>query len=163
MSAAIMLARKGFQVTILEKNHACGRQAQSTSDRRIQLRPWTLDLYAACRSFVPSLKGMANDLRTTSPCNASIRSGATSLKMEPFVDLWEDPERMRTELARFGPQVFDEYKQFLAYSRRQYEIVERGYLAMAWTPLASSFAFMDGGMPATSIICVRCQAAFTSV
>ena len=28
----------------------------------------------------------------------------------------------------FGPPVFEEYKQFLAYSRRQYEVVERGYL-----------------------------------
>jgi diapolycopene oxygenase len=35
---------------------------------------------------------------------------------------------MRTELARFGPRVFDEYKQFLAYSRRQYDVVDRGYL-----------------------------------
>ena len=50
------------------------------------------------------------------------------MKTESFVDLWEDREKMRAELARFGPRVFEEYEDFLAYSRRQYEIVERGYL-----------------------------------
>ena len=45
-----------------------------------------------------------------------------------ILDLWEDVEKMRAELARFGPDIFEEYKQFLAYSRRQYEIVESGYL-----------------------------------
>ncbi|HEY3706058.1 MAG TPA: hypothetical protein VGL22_13430 [Terracidiphilus sp.] len=44
------------------------------------------------------------------------------------VDLWEDPKRMSTELARFGPNVFAEYTEFLSYSPRQYEVVERGYL-----------------------------------
>jgi diapolycopene oxygenase len=44
------------------------------------------------------------------------------------VDLWEDTEKMRTELARFGTHLYGEYLKFLAYSRQQYEIVESGYL-----------------------------------
>ncbi len=46
-----------------------------------------------------------------------------------MLDLWEDIDTMRSELARFGPHVIEEYCQFLAYSRRQYQIVERGYLS----------------------------------
>ncbi len=48
---------------------------------------------------------------------------------------------MRTELERFGPQVFGEYRDFLAYSRRQYEILERGYLRHGLDTLVQFFRF----------------------
>ena len=35
---------------------------------------------------------------------------------------------MRAELAPLGPEVFADYERFVAYSRDQYDVVERGYL-----------------------------------
>ena len=48
---------------------------------------------------------------------------------------------MRTELERFGPRVFGEYKDFLDYSHRQYEILERGYLRHGLDTLIQFFRF----------------------
>ena len=47
MSAAIMLARSGFQVTVLEKNATCRRQVESIADKGIQFRPRPIHFHAA--------------------------------------------------------------------------------------------------------------------
>jgi diapolycopene oxygenase len=127
MSAAIMLASKGFQVTILEKNpHVGGKLNQ------LQTKGFTFDLG-------PSIFTLPDVFRAIFEGDGKrLEDYITLQRLDPqwrnffedgvVLDLWEDREKMRAELARFGPRVFEEYEQFLAYSRRQYEIVERGYL-----------------------------------
>ena len=51
------------------------------------------------------------------------------------------PRKNARRAQRFGPQVFGEYKDFLAYSRRQYEILERGYLRHGLDTLVQFFRF----------------------
>lgn len=127
LSAAIMLARNGFQVTVIEKNSHIGGKLN-----QLQTKGFSFDLG-------PSIFTLPQIFRTIFEGDGKKIEDYISLqRLDPqwrnffedgtVLDLWEDGERMRQELARFGPQAVDEYEKFLAYSRRQYEIVERGYL-----------------------------------
>ena len=127
MSAAIMLARKGFQVTLLEKNQHVGGKLNhlAVGGFSFDLGP---SIFTLPHIFRPVFEGDGKQLEDY------IRLQRLDLQWRNFfedgtvLDLWEDVEKMRAELARFGPRVFEEYTSFLAYSRRQYEIVESGYL-----------------------------------
>jgi diapolycopene oxygenase len=127
MSTAIMLARNGFQVTILEKNAQIGGKLNQlkTQGFSFDLGPSILTLPQIFRPIFEGDGKRLEDYITLQRVDPQWRN----FFEDGFVlDLWEDPERMRTELACFGPHVFDEYEQFLGYSRRQYDVVERGYL-----------------------------------
>ena len=127
MSAAIMLARKGFKVTLLEKNQHVGGKLN-----QLQVAGFSFDLgpsiFTLPQFFRPVFESDGKrledyiNLQRLDPQWRNIFEDGTVL------DLWENAEMMRAELARFGPRVYEEYTDFLAYSRRQYEIVESGYL-----------------------------------
>ena len=140
MSAAITLARSGFEVTLLEKNaHVGGKLNQlQTEGFSFDLGPSIFTLPHIFRPIFESdgkrLEDYINLQRVDPQWRNFFEDGVV-------VDLWEEPERMRTELERFGPQVFDEYKDFLTYSRRQYEILERGYLCHGLDTLVQFFRF----------------------
>ena len=127
MSAAIMLARKGFDVTVVEKNaHAGGKLNQLQTDGfSFDLGP---SIFTLPHLFRPLFEGDGKRLEDYISLQRLDPQWRNFFEDGVVVDLWEDRERMRTELARFGPRAFLQYEEFLAYSRRQYEIVERGYL-----------------------------------
>jgi diapolycopene oxygenase len=140
MSAAIMLARAGFQVTLLEKNaHVGGKLNQ------LQTKGFSFDLgpsiFTLPEIFRPVFEGDGRRLEDYVTLQRVDPQWRNFFEDGVVVDLWEDPERMHTELERFGPQVFGEYKDFLAYSRRQYEILERGYLRHGFDTLFHFFRF----------------------
>ena len=127
MSAAIMLARTGFQVTLLEKNpHLGGKLNQ------LQTRGFSFDLgpsiFTLPQIFRPIFEGDGKRLEDYVTLQRVDPQWRNFFEDGTVLDLWEDREKMQAELARFGSQVTREYNDFLAYSRRQYEIVERGYL-----------------------------------
>lgn len=140
MSAAIMLAQKGFQVTILEKNAQVGGKLN-----QLQTKGFSFDLgpsiFTLPEIFRPIFEGDGKRLEDYITLQRVDPQWRNFFEDGVVVDLWEDPERMRTELERFGPQVFDEYKSFLAYSRRQYDILERGYLRHGLDTLLQFFRF----------------------
>lgn len=128
MSAAIMLARSGFRVTVLEKNAQLGGKLNllETGGFKFDLGPSILTLPHIFEPlFAHDGKGLSDyvRLRRVDPQWRNFFEDGTVL------DLFEKTEDMRGELAKFGPGVFEEYERFIAYSRRQYEIVERGYLS----------------------------------
>jgi diapolycopene oxygenase len=128
MSAAIMLARQGFQVTILEKNsHAGGKL------NKLQTKGFSFDLgpsiFTLPQIFRPIFEGDGKRLEDYISLQRVDPQWRNFFEDGMVLDLWEDREKMRSELARLGPTILDEYEQFLAYSRRQYQIVERGYLS----------------------------------
>jgi diapolycopene oxygenase len=127
MSAAIMLARDGFQVTILEKNDAIGGKLN-----QLQTEGFSFDLgpsiFTLPQVFRPVFEGDGKRLEDYITLQRVDPQWRNFFEDGVVVDLWEDPERMRSELERFGPHIFDEYSKFLAYSRRQYDILERGYI-----------------------------------
>jgi diapolycopene oxygenase len=127
MSAAILLARNGFQVTILEKNAHLGGKLNllRTKGFSFDLGPSIFTLPQVFRTIFEGDGKRLEDYITLQRIDPQWRN---FFEDGVVLDLWQDPEKMRAELAGFGPRDFDEYQQFLAYSRRQYEIVERGYL-----------------------------------
>lgn len=127
MSAGIMLARNGFQVTILEKNtHAGGKLNQlQTNGFSFDLGP---SIFTLPQCFRPLFEGEGKRLEDYVALERLDLQWRNIFEDGVVVDLWEDRERMRAELERFGARAFREYEQFLAYSHRQYDIVERGYL-----------------------------------
>jgi len=127
MSAAIMLARKGFEVTVLEKNsHAGGKLNQ------LQTEGFTFDLgpsiFTLPQIFRPIFEGDGKRLEDYVTLQRVDPQWRNFFEDGTILNLWEDREKMRAEIDRFGARVIREYEDFLAYSRRQYEIVERGYL-----------------------------------
>ena len=127
MSAAIMLARSGFDVTVLEKNsHVGGKLNQ------LQTKGFSFDLgpsiFTLPHIFRPIFEGDGKRLEDYIALERVDPQWRNFYEDGVVLNLWEDPERMRKELEHLGPRVIREYEDFLAYSRRQYEIVERGYL-----------------------------------
>jgi diapolycopene oxygenase len=127
MSAAIMLARNGFQVTVLEKNaHVGGKLNQ------LQTKGFSFDLgpsiFTLPHIFRPVFEGDGKRLEDYIALQRVDPQWRNFFEDGVVLDLWENREQMRAELAGFGPRVIREYEDFLSYSRQQYEIVERGYL-----------------------------------
>lgn len=127
MSAAIMLARKGFGVTVIEKNaHVGGKLNQ------LQTKGFSFDLgpsiFTLPHIFRPIFEGEGKLLEDYITLQRVDPQWRNFFEDGMVLDLWEDTKQMREELARFSPHVLREYEDFLAYSRQQYEIVERGYL-----------------------------------
>lgn len=127
MSAAIMLAHSGAQVTILEKNAQVGGKLNI-----LQKNGFSFDLgpsiFTLPEIFRPLFEGDGQKLEDYVSLQRVDPQWRNFFEGGVVLDLWEDRERMRSELARFGPTAFEEYQRFLAYSRRQYDILERGYL-----------------------------------
>ncbi len=127
MSAAILLARSGFQVTVLEKNaHAGGKlNLLETEGFRFDLGP---SIFTLPQIFRPIFEGEGRKLEDYITLRRVDPQWRNFFEDGTVLDLWEDQEKMRAELGRFGAETVRQYEAFLAYSRRQYEVVERGYL-----------------------------------
>jgi diapolycopene oxygenase len=140
MSAAIMLARQGFDVTILEKNAQVGGKLN-----QLRTKGFSFDLgpsiFTLPQIFRPIFEGDGKRLEDYINLQRVDPQWRNFFEDGTVVDLWEDRERMRGELERFGPDAFDEYKGFLEYSSRQYDIVERGYLRRGFDTFGQFFRF----------------------
>src|ERR1700758_2282025 len=128
LSTAIMLARGGFQVTILEKNAQIGGKLNQlkTQGFSFDLGP---SIFTLPQVFRPIFEGDGKKLEDYITLQRVDPQWRNFFEDGQVLDLWEQPERMRSELAQFGAQAIEEYDSFLAYSRRQYHAIERGYLA----------------------------------
>ncbi|UWZ81681.1 phytoene desaturase family protein [Occallatibacter riparius] len=128
MSAAIMLARQGFDVTIIEKNDQLGGKLN-----QLQTQGFSFDLgpsiFTLPQMFRPIFEGDGKRLEDYIALRRVDPQWRNFFEDGTVLNLWENPERMRAELAPFGPRVIEEFEAFAAYSRRQYQVVERGYLA----------------------------------
>lgn len=127
MSAAIMLARDGFRVTVLEKNgHLGGKLNQLQVDGfNFDLGP---SIFTLPQMFRPLFEGDGKRLEDYITLHRLDPQWRNFFEDGVVLNLWEHPGRMRAELLRFGAPVIAEYERFLAYSRQQYSIIERGYL-----------------------------------
>ena len=142
MSAAIMLARRGFHVTVIEKNdHVGGKLNQlRTKGFSFDLGP---SIFTLPQMFRPLFEGDGKRLEDYITLHRVDPQWRNFFDDGMVLDLWEDPERMRSELAQFGPRAIEEYRDFLAYSRRQYQIIERGYLARGLDTFGQFLRFYD--------------------
>ncbi len=128
MSAAIMLARNGYDVTILEKNAHLGGKLNvlETQGFHFDLGPSILTLP---HIFRPVFEGDGKRLEDYISLVRVDPQWRNFFEDGTVLDLYEEPERMRKELARFGAKAYEDYETFIHYSRAQYRAVERGYLS----------------------------------
>ena len=140
MSAAIMLARGGAQVTILEKNGQVGGKLNvlETEGFSFDLGP---SIFTLPHIFRPVFEGDGHKLEDYITLRRVDPQWRNFFEDGTVLDLWQDREKMREELAQFGPLVYEEYERFLAYSRRQYDIVERGYLSQGFDSFSEFIRF----------------------
>ena len=129
MSAAIMLAKAGMRVTVLEKNERLGGKVNilETEGFRFDLGPSIFTLPQVFRPlFEDDGKSLEDyvQLRRVDPQWRNVFEDGT------VIDLWERTEDMRAELAKLpdGTAAFEDYAGFVAYAHQQYHAVERGYL-----------------------------------
>jgi diapolycopene oxygenase len=128
MTAAIMLAQSGAAVTLFEKNAQVGGKLNVLEEQgfKFDLGPSILTLPQIFEPvFANNGKGFADYV----PVVRVDPQWRNFFEDGTVVDLWEQTERMRAELERFGPEAFADYTRFVAYAKQQYDIVDRGYFA----------------------------------
>ncbi|KAA6456643.1 phytoene desaturase [Acidobacteria bacterium AB60] len=139
-SAAIMLARQGFEVTLVEKNGHVGGKLN-----RLQTQGFSFDLgpsiFTLPQIFRPLFDGKGKRMEDYISLQRLDPQWRNFFEDGMVLNLWEDRERMRVELGQFGTGVISEYESFLEYSRQQYDIVERGYLRRGFDTIGQFLRF----------------------
>jgi diapolycopene oxygenase len=140
MSAAIQLARNGFAVTLLEKNYHLGGKLNiiETQGFRFDLGP---SIFTLPQFFLPLFEESGKRLEDYISLQRVDPQWRNFFEDGTTIDLRENLEDMRGELLRFGPGSFEEYEKFLTYSRRQWDIVERGYLRQGFDTFTQFMRF----------------------
>jgi diapolycopene oxygenase len=126
MTTAIQLARAGFQVDLLEKNGNIGGKLNLHQEAgfSFDLGP---SIFTLPQIFRPVFEGDGKRLEDYITLQRVDPQWRNFFEDGRVIDLWEDPAKMREELRPFGEDTITDYERFLAYSRQQYSIVEKGY------------------------------------
>jgi diapolycopene oxygenase len=129
LSAAIVLAKSGFNVTLLEKNDRLGGKLNvlETEGFKFDLGP---SIFSLPQSFRPLFEGNGKTLEDYIDLRRVDPQWRNFFEDGRVIDLWEQTERMREELAKLpdGARAFEDYRRFVEYSRAQYDVIEQGYL-----------------------------------
>ncbi len=126
ISAAIMLKINGFDVEIYEKNNQIGGKLNFLKEQgySFDLGPSILTLpHYFSRLFEASGKKMEDyiKIQTVRPHWRNFFEDGT------IVDLSPDMDFMLSHLASLGADTFSEFRKFIEYSEKQYNIIEKGY------------------------------------
>ena len=128
LSAAIRLAKSGFDVTVLEKNETVGGKVNlvetsgykfDTGASLLTMRHVFEDLFRFCERRI-------EDYLTIVPLDPICRyfwSDGTRF------DASSDLQKTEAEIAKLNPSDVENFRLFLADARRKYEIAERTFLA----------------------------------
>ena len=126
LSAAVSLAAAGFQVDVFEKNDRVGGKlnVHSQDGFSFDLGPSILTLPHIFRELFARAGRRLEDYVTLCPVRPHWRN---FFEDDRVIDLDPDWERMRQELAKAGPGLEQAYLDFLAYSKKQYNLIDEGY------------------------------------
>jgi diapolycopene oxygenase len=129
MSAAIMLAKAGMRVTLIEKNERLGGKLNllESNGFRFDLGP---SIFTLPQVFRPLFDADGRHLEHYIRLHRVDPQWRNFFEDGTVIDLRERTEDMRAELAKLedGVAAFEDYTRFLAHSRQQYHAIERGYL-----------------------------------
>lgn len=138
LSSAIQLAQAGYRVSLFEKNDHLGGKLN-----RLETKGFQFDLgpsiFTLPRMFAPVFEGSGRTLEQSVRMKRLDPQWRNFFEDGSVIDLYEKPERMKQELDRVAPGSFDEYREFIAYSKTQYDIIDQGYFAKG---LDGFWAFM---------------------
>lgn len=162
MSAAIILASKGFQVTILEKNAQVGGKLN-----QLQAKGFSFDLgpsiFTLPEIFRPVFEGDGKRLEDYITLQRVDPQWRNFFEDGVVVDLWEDSERMgrssNVSARRFSESIRT-FSHTHAANTKYLNVAISATVSIRWH---SSSVFMAGRRPATLTTCTRCRAAFISV
>ena len=128
LSAAIRLAQSGFAVTILEKNETVGGKVNL-----VEANGYKFDTGAS----LLTMRHVFEDLFDF--CGRRIEDYLTIVPLDPICryfwsdgtqfDASSDVRKTENEIARFAPQDVENFRRYLADSRRKYTIAEKTFLA----------------------------------
>lgn len=126
LSAAISLATEGFTVDLLEKNDKVGGKLNilEKDGFTFDLGPSILTMPHIFQALFERAGKKMEDyvsIQTVEPHWRNFFEDGSTL------DLSSDPERMKQELDKLGPNTAKEFEAFLAYSKKLCEITEQGY------------------------------------
>ncbi len=128
LSAAISLASEGFSVELLEKNDKVGGKLNilHKDGFAFDLGPSILTMpHIFQKLFTRVGKNMADyvQIQTVEPHWRNFFVDGSRF------DLSSEPERMKQELDKLGPNTAQEFERFMAYSKQLCEVIEEGFFA----------------------------------
>ncbi len=131
ISAAISLRAAGYDVHIFEKNaHLGGKLNILEKDGfTFDLGPSIFTLPQYFRSLFLRAGKNFDDYVTLVPVTPHWRN---FFENKPTIDLYQEPDRMQTELGKLPgdpKRHYQEFQNFLQYARDQFNIIEEGYFA----------------------------------
>jgi diapolycopene oxygenase len=129
LSAAIALASEGFAVEVIEKNAKVGGKLNviEKDGFTFDLGPTILTMPHVFRALFERAFRRFEDYVAIQPVRPHWRNffeDGTTLDLSP------DPEQMRQELRKLGPDVAPQFERFLHYSQRLGKLVDSGYFAL---------------------------------
>lgn len=126
ISAAIMLKINGFDVEIFEKNEKIGGKLNLITEKgyTFDLGPSILTLPQYFRKLFEASGRDMSDYLTIQKVRPHWRN---FFEDGTVIDLDPDMEIMKKELAKLSPDTYSEFRKFMAYSEKQYDILAPGY------------------------------------
>lgn len=126
ISAAIMLKINGYDVEIFEKNEKIGGKLNLIKEKgyTFDLGPSILTLPQYFRSLFEASGRNMDDYIKIEKVRPHWRN---FFEDGTVIDLHPDMEVMKKELEKFGPNAYKEFRNFLDYSEKQYDILAKGY------------------------------------
>jgi diapolycopene oxygenase len=126
LSAAVTLAQAGYKVEIFEKNDKIGGKLN-----RLQKNEFSFDLgpsiFTLPHIFEPLFKNGNKSMGDYIHLKALDPQWRNFFEDGRVVDLYQDKEKMRSELSKLDPDCHEGYERFLEYSKSQYDVVDKGY------------------------------------
>ena len=134
LAAAIRLANDGFGVTVLEKNETVGGKVNS-----VEAGEYKFDTGAS----LITMRHVFEDLFES--CGKRIEDYLTLLPLDPICcyfwsdgsrfDASSDLQKTENEIAKLEPKDVENFRRYLADSRRKYRIAEKTFLARSLNDL----------------------------
>lgn len=127
ISAAIMLKLAGFDVELFEKNEKIGGKLNTHSEKgfTFDLGPSILTLPQYFKILFEKGERNIDDYIPMVPVRPHWRN---HFEDGMTIDLEPDMSFMKEELKKLGENTYSEFRKFLDYSEKQYDILEHGYL-----------------------------------
>jgi diapolycopene oxygenase len=144
ISAAISLAQQGYTVEVFEKNLQIGGKLNMLRREGyvFDLGPSILTLpHLFERLFTGSGRRMADyvSIRRVRPHWRNIFEDGSAFDFVP------DEEAMSAELAKLGPGLDKPFRDFLSYSGKLYDLVNRGYFEAGLDSVAEFIRYYEPG------------------
>jgi phytoene desaturase len=134
LSASIRLAKKGFSVTILEKNENVGGKVNSVESNgyKFDTGASLLTMRHVLEELFEFTERRIEDYLEIIPLDPICRYFWSD---ETVFDASTDLEKTENEIARLEPRDAGNFRKFLADARRKYEVSEKTFLAYSLNDL----------------------------